>query len=293
MQEKKGKTRKTGWIRRSVQIFFFALIALIAVNHSLEEAGAGIGWLASASLHSVCPFGGVVSIYQFFVTGTFVKKIHESSMVLMAIVFALAVLAGPVFCGWICPFGSVQEWLGALGKKIFGKRYNTFVPKKIDSVLRYLRYVTLALVVYMTAKSGVLLFENVDPYYALFNFWTGEVALGAFVALGVTVLLSLAVERPFCKYACPYGAVLGVTNLFRVFGIKRNPSTCINCKACDRACPMNIEVSTAGTVRNHQCISCLKCASEQACPVADTVVLGAGKFAESGSLAKTGSDVKE
>ena len=54
------------------------------------------------------------------------------------------------------------------------------------------------------------------------------------------------VERPFCKYACPYGAVLGVFNLFRIFGIKRRKSSCISCKACDKACPMNIDVSGAG-----------------------------------------------
>ena len=80
-------------------------------------------------------------------------------------------------------------------------------------------------------------------------------------------------ERPFCKYACPYGAVLGVFNLFRIVKIRRNPSTCIDCKACDKACPMNIPVSTGGAVRNHQCIACLKCTSEQACPVKNTVAM--------------------
>ncbi len=288
MKAKTQTARKAGRIRRAVQVFFFVLIAAISVNHGLEEAGKSIPWLSSASLHSVCPFGGVVSIYQFFVTGTFVKKIHESSMVLMAIVFGLALFFGPVFCGWICPFGAFQEWLGGIGKKIFGKRYNAFIPRKLDSVLRYARYLLLAQVIYMTARSGVLVFADADPYYALFNFWTGEVAVMGYVFLGATFLLSFFVERPFCKYACPYGAVLGLTNLFRVFGIKRNGSTCISCKACDRACPMNIEVSGAGTVRNHQCISCMKCTSEQACPVADTVVLGVGKFPVSRTPAETG-----
>jgi polyferredoxin len=87
------------------------------------------------------------------------------------------------------------------------------------------------------------------------------------------LLLSLVVERPFCKYACPYGALLGIFNLFRIFKIRRNPSTCIDCKACDRTCPMNIPVSTGGAVRHHQCIACLKCTSEQACPVDKTVEL--------------------
>jgi len=110
---------KTDQVRLGIQIFFFVLIAVIAVNHILEEAGSGgLPILSSASLHALCPFGGVVSIYQYAATGTFVKKTHESSFILMWIVFALTLLFGPVFCGWVCPLGSVQEWLGKLGKKI-------------------------------------------------------------------------------------------------------------------------------------------------------------------------------
>ncbi len=265
-------------IRTAVQIFFFLLIAVIAVNHTLVETGAGIPLLSSASLHAVCPLGGVVSIYQFAMAGTFVKKIHESAFILMGIVALLAVLFGPVFCGWICPFGTVQEWFGKLGRKLFGKKYNRFIPAKYDRILRFLRYGVLAWVIYMTARTGQLIFEAYDPYYALFNFWSSEVAVSGLIALGLVILGSLFVERPFCKYACPYGAVLGLTNLFRVFGIKRKASTCIDCRACDRSCPMNIEVSTKGTVRDHQCISCLACTSEQTCPVPATLELRAGAY---------------
>ena len=281
MGKKKSRlSRKKGArIRTAVQIFFFVLIAVIAVNHSLSETGNGIPLVAEASVHAVCPFGGVVSLYQFATVGDYVKKTHESSFILMIIVFALAIAAGPVFCGWICPFGSLQEWLAGIGRKIFGKRYNTIIPARLDKYLRYLRYAVAVWVLYVTARSAQLIFADYDPYYALFNFWSGEVAVTAFIALAAVILLSLFIERPFCKYACPYGAVLGIFNLFRIFGIRRNPVTCIDCKACDRACPMNINVSGAGKVRDHQCISCLKCTSEQACPVPDTVELMTGNFA--------------
>ena len=272
-KNRKANGRKIANIRLAVQIFFFALIALIAVNQTLEEAGKAIPILSSASLHAICPFGGVVSVYQFITTGTFVRKVHSASFILMWIVFVLTLFLGPVFCGWVCPFGSIQEWFGKLGRKIFKKRFNRIIPYKVDRILRYLRYVALGLIVYMTATTATLMFANIDPYFALFNFWTSEVAIGGVIVLIVVLLLSLLVERPFCKYACPYGALLGAFNLFRIFKIRRNTSTCINCKACDRSCPMNIPVSTSGAVRNHQCITCLKCTTEQACPVDKTVEL--------------------
>ena len=264
------------WIRRVVQLFFFALIALIAINHTLVESGGGIPLLSNASLHSLCPFGGVVTIYQYATVGTFVQKIHESAFVLMVIGFMLALLFGPVFCGWVCPLGTVQEWVAKWGRKLFKRRYNHFVPPHIDRVLRYARYLVLAWVVYVTAASGTLIFADYDPYFALFNFWSGEVAWTALGILGLTLGLSLFVERPWCKYACPYGAVLGLTNLFRVFKIKRAESTCKADGACSIMCPMNIPVDTVKTVRDHQCIACLECTSEAICPVVSTVVFSTG-----------------
>jgi len=263
--------------RTVIQVFFFLLVALIAVNHSLAEEGKGIPFLSDASLHALCPFGGVVTIYQYATTGTFVQKIHESSFILMIIAFLTAILFGPAFCGWLCPLGSVQEWFGKLGRKIFKQKYNNLVPAKLDRVLRYSRYLVLIWVLYMTAISGQLIFADYDPYFALFNFWSSEVAIGGLIVLGLTLLLSLAVERPWCKYACPYGAVLGISNLFRVFKIKRQPSTCINCNLCTKQCPMNIDVASKTTIKDHQCISCLECTSEAVCPVADTVTLQTGR----------------
>ena len=271
-------TRRKIWIRSLVQIFFFGLIALISVNHTLVTTGKEIPFLSSASLHSLCPFGGVVTIYQYATTGTFVQKIHESAFILMIIGFVLAILFGPVFCGWVCPLGTFQEWIAGLGRKLFGKRrYNHFVPEKADKWLRYFRYIVLAWVVFMTATTSTLVFSNIDPYFALFNFWTSEVAIGGVVVLGVIIAASLFIERPWCKYACPYGAVIGISNLFRIFRIRRNESTCNMDHVCDITCPMNIKVSEKHIVRDHQCISCLECTSEAHCPVAGTVDFVAGR----------------
>ncbi|MEW6662472.1 MAG: 4Fe-4S binding protein [Bacillota bacterium] len=267
------RRHKGNWFRLAIQVFFFALIALIAVNHGLAESSAAIPILSTASLHAVCPFGGVVSIYQYLTVGTYTKKIHESSFILMYIVMILTIGFGAVFCGWVCPFGSFQEWLGKLGRKLFPKSYNNLVPQGLDKFLRVMPYGVLAWVLYMTAVTGKLSFQGVDPYYALFQFWTGEVATAAFFILGMTILTSLVVERAWCKYACPYGAVLGLVSYLRIFKITRNAGTCTGCKACDRVCPVNIKVSETGVVRHHQCNSCLQCTSEGVCPVPATVEL--------------------
>lgn len=269
-------TRRRIWLRAPVQFFFFALVALIAANHSLAESGQAIPWLANASIHAICPFGGVETLYRLVTEGRHVQKVHDAALVLLAITLALSVLAGPVLCGWICPLGTLQEWVGKLGKHLFKKRYNNLIPYQVDRWLRYLRYLVLGWVIYMTATTATLFFDKVDPYSAMFHFWTGEAAIGGLVVLGATVGLSLAVERPWCKYACPFGAVLGVTNLFRIFTLRRVEGTCKLDGACNRACPMNIPVSKLKVIRDHQCISCLECTSEASCPASATVDLTLG-----------------
>lgn len=258
-------------VRTLIQLLFFVLIAYYAVGKSLAEINPAWSFLPNISLHSLCPFGGVTTLYSLLTDGTYIQKIHASAVVLMGIVFLLSILFGPVFCGWICPLGTLQDWISRIGKKLLKKRYNRIIPAKIDKLLRYFRYLVLVWVIFMTATSGKLVFENIDPYYALFHFWTSEVAIGGLIILGITILLSLVIARPWCKYACPYGALLGLTNKIRIFGIRRQAATCISCNRCTRECPMNIDVAKAYNIRDAQCISCYECASGRSCPVPDTV----------------------
>lgn len=85
-------------------------------------------------------------------------------------------------------------------------------------------------------------------------------------------VFSLFVDRPFCSYLCTEGARYGLLGKLRLFSIKRNESTCVNCKKCDKVCPMNIEVSTQNVIQDEQCISCFNCI--ESCPKKDTLKIG-------------------
>ena len=259
---------KSKHVRLTAQIIFFALIALISVNHTLAETGAELSFLPEVSLHAICPFGAVETFGSLMTGWGLIRQLHPSVMVIGSVVLLLTLLFGPVFCSHICPLGSIQEWIGKLGRKIFKKRYNKLVPKKLHNILKYLRYVVLVLILVQTYRTASLMFENVDPYYALFHFWTGEAAVAALIILGVTLVMSLFVERPWCKYACPYGALLGIVGKVSLFKIHRSQAKCIDCGKCDKACPMLIDISKKKVVRDTLCNRCMICTAEEGtCPV--------------------------
>lgn len=245
-----------------VQILFLAFVVYLSIGHYMAERGIELP--GTANLHAVCPFGGIVAAYTFVTSGSAVQKLHDSNYYMLIALFISLFLTGAFFCGWLCPMGTIQEWLGKLGKRVFPKWYNR-VPKKLDRLLRLGKYAVLAFVLFQTARTGMLMFGNLDPYYNLLHIWTDEVALSGYLSVALTLIFSLLIERPFCRYACPLGAVNGFFNLFSFLTIKRNPQSCINCKRCDQVCPAGIVVSEKQTVRDLECIRCMQCV--EACPV--------------------------
>ncbi len=178
----------------------------------------------------------------------------------------LSLLGGAFFCGWLCPLGMAQEWLGRLGHRLLGgKRIR--VPGKVERLLVFSRYVLLAVVL---TDLGVFAFTYFisEPYQTFTGFITTQwsyIGLAAWSYLGLLLLVSLFIDRPFCRYLCVQGARYGALSLLRVFSIGRNAELCINCRLCDKACPTQVAVSTKNHVRNPQCINCLDCID--ACPV--------------------------
>jgi polyferredoxin len=174
--------------------------------------------------------GALASLYVFIVHGQFLRHIQPTSGIVLVSVLAVTILSRRAFCGWICPFGTLQEWLAAIGKKIFRKRLEP--PAWLDRRLRYLKYGILVVVVIASWSIGTLVFRKYDPYLATFDFgasldelWPG------YIVLGIVVMGSLFIERLWCRYACPLGALLGLLSKFGIMRITHREGICTNCKA--------------------------------------------------------------
>ncbi|HUW70428.1 MAG TPA: 4Fe-4S binding protein [bacterium] len=219
------------------------------------------------SIDALDPFGGLETLMKYVAGGELIKKIEPGTVVLFGGIVALGIVLSRFFCGWMCAFGALQGIFGWLGKKIFGRHFA--VPKKLDSVLRWLKYVVLAGIIYGTWMTSELIIRPYDPLAAFGHLSAGLAAVWAefavgFVILVLILLLSMLYERAFCKYLCPLGAVNAILGRIPLFRIKRVESTCISCSKCDRVCPMNIDVSRAGAVNSPECIACMECVTT--CP---------------------------
>ncbi len=183
------------------------------------------------------------------------------------VILPLAFLAGNFFCGWLCPFGTAQEMFGKLGSFFIKKKFK--VSPSLQRYLQFSRYL-LATIVFAHIVDSFVDLSSINAYKTFMGAMSGNLAqTAATFIVGTFLVVALFFERPFCNYFCPEGIKFALASLTRFFSIRRNSDTCIHCKCCDKACPMNIEVSKGNHVRNVQCINCFKCVA--ACPVKGTL----------------------
>lgn len=260
---------KFRWI---VSIFFLIFAPFAAVMHQIKGGGPD----GSASVDALCPFGGLETLPTLFKDGTYMQRITPSSFILLIAVVILTFVLGRAFCGYICPLGTIQSLLTKLGKKLNIKQVK--VNKNVDKVLRFAKYVVLFIVLFTTYKAGELVIRAYDPWAAFMHLSSGaeifEEFLVGLIILIVIFISSLFIERAWCKYFCPLGAALALTSPLRIFKIKRNTSTCVNCKACTRNCPMGLDVHSEESVSSTECISCGDCITS--CPVEKTLEMKKG-----------------
>lgn len=255
------RMRKAAKILRWVMLG--SLLVFVLAATSLHALG-----YAAPSIHALCPYGGLESMLSIIAVGTFLKKILIGTFVLFGATVLLAVVMRRSFCGQVCAFGFLQELFGNIGKKLFKKR--PVVPKKLDRVLRYLKFVVLAVTIAMAWITGELWVTPYDPFNALghladFNALITSYLIG-FIVLIITLLGSVVYDRFFCKYLCPVGALYGVIGKVSPYSVRVDHDKCIRCGLCNKACPMNVEVMDAkgGRVTDLECINCNMCVN--ACP---------------------------
>ena len=185
-------------------------------------------------------------------------------------------LIGRFACGWLCPFGLIQDLLHRIP---FPKKLKTF---RGDKLLRKLKYVILVLFVILQPMFLTDILGQGSPYFCKLICPAGTLeggiplvllnplmrsAIGFLYAwknllLVITILLSVLIYRPFCKYICPLGAVYSLFNRVSVFRYRVDKNACISCKACSRACKMNCDPTQ--NANDAECIRCGLC--KKACP---------------------------
>ncbi len=280
-----GEDRRAGtpwWkvARRLTQVAVVALVAWVGLRHAQLFRGGPID--------AYCPFGAVESLPKLLTDGAFLQKTALSSFVVLGGVLGMSLVGRASFCGWLCPLGAVEDAIHAVGRR--AARLLAVVPglggpggrlarwgarrsrrasrlqsprfRRLDGLLRSLRYVAFGLIVLLTARFGTLVFADYDPFRVLFHFkfetWI------AYAVLGGIIVSSVLVERFWCRYLCPVGAVVSVVSRFSPAGIRREQAACVDCGRCDAACALGLEVASVDRVASGQCTLCAECVG--ACP---------------------------
>ncbi len=259
-------------IRRIVQWAFVALNLWLGVQFFLwvryfEHGGAGIPVARPSGVEGWLPIAGLMNFKLFLSTGQ-VSAIHPAAMFLFVAFLAMSVLLKKAFCSWLCPVGTVSENLHKLGKRIFGR--NLRLPRWADIPLRGLKYLLLGFFVYfIVGMSTEMLIGFMQTPYGLLldvkmmNFFR-DIGQTAAIVIGLLVLLSMLVENFWCRYLCPYGALLGLASLLSPVKIRRDADACIDCARCAKACPASLPVDQLVQIRSAECSACMACVA--ACP---------------------------
>ena len=255
-------------LRLAVLGLGLAIITAIGIAHQRGVPVVGVD--------ALCPFGGIETLWALISSATLVQRIAASSVILLIVTIATALVFRRAFCGYICPMGAIQEFAGKLGLRLFGGKRPT-VPAVVDRPARYLKYAVLVFFAVWSWQAASLVLRPYDPWVAWMHLTSAELlaefAIGLAV-LGVSVAGSVVYDRFFCKYLCPMGAFLAAISRVSIFKVRRNADTCTDCKACDKVCPVNVSVSDVAVVNDAECINCNECVN--VCPVKETLVVSAG-----------------
>jgi NAD-dependent dihydropyrimidine dehydrogenase PreA subunit len=197
----------------------------------------------------------------------FVKALagfYDDPWVKLGFLLFFTVLAIPgtkLICGWGCPFGALQELLYDIP---FLKRYKTIrLPFAFSMTVRTLVFVLFLVIIFGVTGSRWVLFHGINPFN-LFGFEFSQVSIG--ISVVASLLLALFIYRPFCQLVCPFGWYAWFLEKLSLTGVRIDKRVCIDCGACDRACPVEAAKDRlAGKKWPAECFSCTRCL--RVCPV--------------------------
>ncbi len=215
-----------------------------------------------------CPIGALQAVLG--------SRNYKFTFYVAGFLMFVGALVGRFVCGWLCPFGLIQD---LLHKIPFVKKIKTFPG---DKLLRKLKYVLLLVFVILLPLFLVDIIGNGAPYFCKLICPAGTLEGGIplvfandslqsivgwlytwkMVILIVLILLSIIIYRPFCKYVCPLGAIYSVFNPISVFKYRVNKEKCVDCGKCTKVCKMNVE--PLKNINSAECIRCGLCKNN--CP---------------------------
>ena len=268
-------------LRRAVQIAFFGLNVWIGVQFYLfvryYETGARGPYVARPpGVEGWLPIASLMNLRVLLATGE-VPSLHPAGMFLLIAFLAASWIFRKSFCSWLCPVGSISEWLWKLGRSTFGR--NVSLPRKLDIAVRSLKYLLLGLFLYAVGSMSVPAIRAFleGPYgivddVKMLNFFR-YLGLGGGIVMALLVLGGVLVRNFWCRYLCPYGALMGLAALASPLRIRRDPAACIDCAKCAKACPSSLPVDKLVTIASAECTACLECVAQ--CPAAGALAMAA------------------
>jgi polyferredoxin len=216
-----------------------------------------------------------MSLRYFFATGE-IHWAHPAGMFIFLAIVMMSLTIGKSFCSWICPIGFLSENLGEFGEKIFKRKIK--MPKLVDLPLRSLKYLLLGFFIYVIffAMDIIALKLFLDsPYNQVADikmyYFFAHISKFSLTVIIILAILSIVFRNFWCRYLCPYGALLGLVGLLSPIKIKRDLNNCIDCNKCSKACPNFIDVAKKNYVISDECTSCMNCVD--VCPIKQTLYL--------------------
>jgi polyferredoxin len=267
---RKDSDRSQG-LRRALQFAFLLLNLWIGWQFfhfvAAAEGGHVSDAIRPAGVEGWLPIAGMMNTRYLVLTGE-VPRIHPAAMVLFLSFLLISFLMRKAFCGWLCPVGTISEYLWKLGRETFRRVF--FPPKWVDVPLRGLKYVLLGFFVYAVFSMPAEALEQFlsSPYgliadVKMLNFFRYLSVTGA-VVIGVLAMGSVFVPNFWCRYLCPYGALMGLAAMASPLRIRRTAEACIDCAKCAKACPAGLPVDQLIQIRSAECLGCMECVT--ACP---------------------------